>query len=45
MNGVTKYEDTLRAHNFAAVCGLLYGGKLEVNYSLKVNYKIQQQTE
>ena len=48
MKGVTKYEDTstLRAHNFAAVCGLLYGETLEVNYSLKVlteySYKLNE---
>jgi len=36
MKGVTQYEDTLRVHNFAAVCGLLYRETLEVNYSFKV---------
>jgi hypothetical protein len=39
MKGVTKYEDILRAHNFAAVCGLLYRETLEVNYWFKVRTK------
>jgi len=43
MKGVTKYEDTLRAHNFAAVCGLLYRETLEV--LVQVTYKLQLQIE
>jgi len=46
MKAVTKYEDTLRAHNFAAVCGLLYRETLEVNYSFKIrinySYKLNE---
>jgi len=47
MKCVTRYEDiTLRAHNFAAVCGLLYRETLEVNYSFKIltnySYKLNE---